>query len=305
MNTSEESWQRARRENEQKVKAKKAIPMPKTVNKPIEAAGAAAAVAIAKKAAAATKTGDAQTRADAGAVLAAVATTETIENVAELDSAAALEAAEARAAALLDSAAAELSAAEATVLKAEMAFKTSELDQPADTAAVVPPVAAAAGVMLNNDEKKIADMKVRARSLLLNSEDPRREAPAEGETATYVDDEPAAVAEMKTNSKVNPAMTPEEIAAFWADDISSPSLSSSSAAAGGSEDEDILLTPPELADIKETPFPNPGRRTNWMLVFATVLLWPLTVPFRALRLLVRLILWPLKKFSGGGAGGDN
>jgi hypothetical protein len=56
--------------------------------------------------------------------------------------------------------------------------------------------------------------------------------------------------------------------------------------------------------IKETPFPNPGMRPNWLLVLATVLLWPLTLPFRLLRLLVRLILWPFKKFSGGGGEGS-
>jgi|AntAceMinimDraft_1070359.scaffolds.fasta_scaffold27954_1 hypothetical protein len=39
-----------------------------------------------------------------------------------------------------------------------------------------------------------------------------------------------------------------------------------------------------------------------MLVFATVVLWPLTLPFRALRFLVRLLLMPFKTLLGLGSG---
>ena len=67
----------------------------------------------------------------------------------------------------------------------------------------------------------------------------------------------------------------------------------------GLEEDDILLTPPNLADLKEVPFPDPRRRTNWTLLLATVLLWPLTVPFRVLRILVRVILWPFKQLGFG------
>ena len=241
-------WRWAKQENnEKKAKMKKATPrMPKTVNKPVEAAGAAAAVADAKAAAAAAaaaSTADAKTSsssssslstsaqkmADADAILAAVATTDNM-NVSDM------EAAEAKAAALLASVAEELSAAEATVQKAEeveKAFKAGKMAaKAAETAAnanaaVAADASSTSATTESVEDKKISDMKARARNLLLNMKD-TRDAPAGGAKATYSELDLVSGAEVGVEvgggvareermkiSKVNPAMTPEEIAAFW------------------------------------------------------------------------------------------
>ena len=314
-------------ENEEDKKSKKAkTPMPKTVNKPVGAEAAAAAVAAAAKEKEAAESALAaikdeitssteQKRADADTILAAVAgeVEEDVEDEVEGSDAAALEAAEAKAAALLAAAESELAAMQATVLKAEEVekkFKAGEMAQAANTAAAMVGDKTTAASASDEGEKKVTDMNARARRLLLNMKETREDGAAAGVKATYAEaemvttttttTETTKTAEVKKISKVNPAMTPEEIAAFWADDGDSAAGAAGTAAStSGLEEDEIMLTPPDLADIKETPFPDPRRKTNWMLVLATMFLWPLTVPFRVLRIIVRIVLWPMKYLLGG------
>ena len=243
-------------------KAKATPVMPKAVNKPISAAGAAAAVAVAKKAA-----------ADA-----------------EVDK---LLAEEARAAAMLAEKKKQLEEAAAAVAKAESLEKTIRAGEMAaaaqnaasavgavktDSAETIPVSPPTAGTVETEEEEEVA-MKARAKSLLSMGETADAEAPNETPRAKI--------------SKVNPAMTPEEIAAFWREDTPE--------AGEGETDEDIQMTPPNLDDIPEQAFPDPVRRTNWVIVLANILLWPLTVPFRIVRMIVRFIV---KLFGGGDAVGE-